>query len=34
MMAVVILAFTFTGCSDEVTPESDDKILRPVAYNI
>ena len=31
MMAVAILAFTFTGCSDEATPESDDKILKPVA---
>ena len=34
MMAVAILAFTFTGCSDEATPESDDKILKPVAENV
>lgn len=34
MMAVAILTLTFTGCSDEATPEFDDKILKPVAKNV
>lgn len=31
MMAIAIFTFTFTGCSDEATPESDNKILKPLA---
>ena len=34
MMAIAIFTFTFTGCSDEATPESDNKILKPLADNI
>lgn len=34
MMSVAILTLTFTGCSDEATPESDNKILKPLADNI